>query len=117
MVSTNKNEQTAKYLEYCKRRMPHLRKNILPTEAQLKKHPGLVYIIQFGDGKKTMVFGPKETYEEKKRKKLQQQEQEEHNEHMKTTEDQIFLGKQKTLTAFFRPKANCQRKSWYARSL
>ena len=104
MVTTNKNPQNSKYLEYCKRHMPHLRKNIMPTEAQLKKHPGLVYIIQFGDGKKTMIFGPRETWEEKREKKRKQQEQQEQIELVQTTEDEIFLGRQKTLAAFFRPK-------------
>ena len=104
MVSTNKNEQTSKYIEYCKRRIPHLRKNLQPTAAQLKKHPGLVYIIQFGDGKKTMIFGPKETWEEKRQKKKDEQEQHEQDELIKTTEDEITDGKQKPLTAFFRPK-------------
>ena len=104
MVATNKNEKTAKQIEHYKRHIPHLRKNIDPTEAQLKKHPGLVYIIQFGNGKKTMIFGPKETLEEKRQRKKAKEELIEQEEFVHKTQEDIEKGTQKTLSAFFQPK-------------
>lgn len=101
MVKVTKNNSD---IEYLKRHVPHLRKNIKPTEAQLQKFPGLVYIIQFGDGKKTMIFGPKATAEERKRLAKERQEQLEHEEFLKKTEDDIMGGSQKQLSAYFAPK-------------
>lgn len=77
-------------IDYLKKHMSHLWKNIKPTEAQLKKHPGLVYVIQFGDGKKTMIFGPKANFEERKLLAKEHQEQLEHEEFLKKTEDDIL---------------------------
>lgn len=101
MVKVTKNNND---IEYLKRHVAHLRKNIKPTEAQLKKHPGLVYIIQFGDGKKTMIFGPKVTAEERKLLAKERQEQLEHDEFLRKTEEDIMDGSQKQLLAYFAPK-------------
>lgn len=94
--------------EYYKKHAPDLKKYIKPSAKQLKKHPRLLYLVQYGDNEPIMVFGPDETREERAAKSLEKRSKQEHTSLLKKTKTDIQDRKQGTMTSYFKKCNRCK---------
>ena len=88
--------------ECYKKHAPEYKRYLKPSREQAKKHPRLLYLVQYGDNEPTMVFGPCETKEEKTKRYAQRKTKKEHGKLFKKTKADIREGKQNKVSSYFK---------------
>ena len=88
--------------EYYQKHAPEFKKYLKPSKEQRKKHPRLLYLVQYGDNEPTMRFGPDETYGERVSKYRQRKQKKELQGLLKKTKGEVKGGKQRKLSSYFK---------------
>ena len=87
--------------DFYEKHAPEFKRRLQPTEEQRKKHPRLLFLIQYRDNEPVMKFAPDETKEEKRKRWKERAQKSEVRKIIKTTKKEIKAGKQKKIISYF----------------
>ena len=88
--------------EYYKKHAPEMKRYLKASKTQKKKHPQLLYLVQYGDNEPTMVFAPDETREERIARLSERKAKKELRTLVKKTKAEIKEGKQGKMSDYLK---------------